>query len=164
MYLTERTTVTISDAAPHNWPPRTPVLTGQSTDTTGLLGTESALSFSIGPEVSPIEAMEQVGTMTAMTLPRFLTGAPNAAEVCAAAQAVLTELVDVTARHRVSAHLVGRVAYDGAHVTVSVGDMGRPLPAPEEEPGLYLVHRVADEFGQYAGDLGGRVTWAAVAA
>jgi hypothetical protein len=100
--------------------------------------------------------------MAALTLPRFLAGAPRAEEVCALAQAVLTELVDITARHRASLDLVGRIVYDGAHVTVSVGDMARPLPSPEEEPGLYLVHRVAIEVGQHEGDFGGRVTWASV--
>ncbi|MGV9509397.1 hypothetical protein ACWDQZ_27730 [Streptomyces tendae] len=158
-------TVTIS-AVSQNWPPRTTALKDkEATPAPAFLGgAESSLTFSVGPDVSPVAAMERASAMVAMALPRFLSGAPNADDVCAAAQAVLTELVDVTARHKASGHLVGRVAYDGAHVTVSVGDMGRTLPAPEEEPGLYLVHRVADEVGQYAGDMGGRVTWAAVAA
>ncbi|MBZ6253653.1 hypothetical protein KVH27_35480 [Streptomyces olivaceus] len=156
--------MTISATGPHSWPPRTTAVRDLGAAAPLHLGAESSLTFSIGSSTSPVEAMARAGAMTAMTLPRFLGQAPNADEVCAAAQAVLTELVDVTSRHRASTDLVGRVAYDGAHVTVSVGDMGRTLPAPEEEPGLYLVHRVADEVGQYAGDMGGRVTWAAVAA
>lgn len=108
--------------------------------------------------------MEQAGAMVTMSLPRFLKGTPGAEETCAAVQAVVTELVDVTARHKAGTDLVGSVAFDGSHVTVSVGDMDCELPAPEEEPGLYLVHRVAAEVGQYAGDHGGRVTWAAVPA
>lgn len=108
--------------------------------------------------------MEQAGAVVAMALPMFLRDLPHAAETCAAVQAVLTELVDVTARHKAGLDLVGKVTYDGAHVTVTVGDMDCPLPAPEEEPGLYLVHRIASDVGQYAGDHGGRVTWAAVPA
>jgi hypothetical protein len=45
---------------------------------------------------------------------------------------------------------------------LSVGEMICPLPAPEDEPGLYLVHGVAAEVGQNIGDHGGRVTWAAI--
>ncbi|MET8717443.1 hypothetical protein ABZV52_30205 [Streptomyces sp. NPDC004735] len=124
---------------------------------------ESCIDFAIGPETSPGEAMERAGAMVALSLPRFLDGVPGAEEICSAAIAVLTELVDVTARHKAGIDLVGRVLWDGSHVTVSVGDMDRPLPAAEEEPGLYLVHRIAVDVGQYAGDMGGRVTWAAVA-
>ncbi|MFJ4084995.1 hypothetical protein ACIP2Z_39380 [Streptomyces iakyrus] len=97
-----------------------------------------------------------------MALPRLLEGVSD--ETGAVVRAILTELVDVTARHGAGGDLVASVAYDGVHVTVSVGDMGRALPAPEEEPGLYLVHRLASDVGQYAGDQGGRVTWAAVPA
>lgn len=125
---------------------------------------ESRVDFVIGPEATPVEAMKQAGAVVTMSLPRFLGGTPGAEETCAAVQAVLTELVDVTARHRAGIDLVCAIAFDGAHVTVSVGDMGRTLPASEEEPGLYLVRRVASEVGQYAGDHGGRVTWAAVPA
>jgi hypothetical protein len=125
---------------------------------------ESRVDFVIGPEATPVEAMEQAGAVVTMSLPRFLEGMPGAEKTCADVQAVLTELVDVTARHKAGTDMVCAVAFDGAHVTVSVGDMGRTLPAPEEEPGLYLVRRVASEVGQYAGDLGGRVTWAAISA
>lgn len=122
----------------------------------------SRIDFSIGPEASPAEAMERASSMVTLVLPRFLAGVPGADKTRESVQAVLAELVDVTARHRASLDLVGHIVYDGEHVTVSVGDMNGQLPAPEEEPGLYLVHRVAVQVGQYAGDFGGRVTWAAV--
>ncbi|MFF0698408.1 hypothetical protein ACFYU4_37960 [Streptomyces tendae] len=150
--------MTISDTTPHAG---RGALAGLDATTFGAV---SSLTFSIGPDVPPVEAMHQAGAMASMTLPRFLSGKPGAEETVAAVLAVLGELVDLTARHKASTGLVGRISYDGAHVTVSVGDMNCLLPAPEEEPGLYLVHRVADEVGQYAGDMGGRVTWAAVTA
>ncbi|MFF8399906.1 hypothetical protein [Streptomyces sp. NPDC016172] len=128
-----------------------------------LLTEENSLSFTIGPEHSPIEAMAAANDMVAMSFPSFLEGLPNAAQVCADVHAVLTELVDVTARNRASVDLVGKVTYDGRHVTVSVGDMAGRLPSPEVEPGLYLVHGTAHEVGQHAGDAGGWVTWAALA-
>ncbi|MEE1764451.1 hypothetical protein [Streptomyces sp. SP18BB07] len=125
---------------------------------------ESSIDFTIGPEASPAEAMERAGAMVGLSLPRFLKGVWGAERACAAAQAVLAELVDVTARHKAGIDLVGRVAFDGLHVTVSVGDMLGPLPDPETEPGLYVVHRLASVVGQYDGYQGGRVTWASVAA
>ncbi|MEU1592741.1 hypothetical protein ABZ468_07740 [Streptomyces sp. NPDC005708] len=153
--------MTISDAESYPWAlPR--IAAVEPAAAPRSLGAESSLGFTIGPEASPVEAMEQACAMVALSLPRFLEGVPGAGDVCAAVQAVLTELVDVTARHKAGLDLVGRVAFDGAHVMVSVGDMDGPLPAPEVEPGLYLVHRVASEVGQYAGDMGGRITWAAV--
>lgn len=155
--------MTISDATPHNWPPR-PTFPAEGTAAPHLLGVESTIDFAIGPEATPIEAMERAGAMAALSLPRFLEGVAGAEDTCAAVQAVLTELVDVTARHKAGHDLVARLGFDGAHVTVSVGDMNCLLPAPEDEPGLYLVHRVASDVGQYAGDNGGRVTWAAVTA
>ncbi|MEU5978466.1 hypothetical protein [Streptomyces sp. NPDC047315] len=155
--------MTISDAVPHNPPPPT-AFSNDAGGPLNLLDTASAISFSIGPDTPPSVAMEEAVAMVGMTLPRFLAGAPGAKVTCEAAQAILRELVDVTARHKASQDLVGRVTYDGAHVMVSVGDMDCRLPAPEEEPGLYLVHRVADDVGQYSGDMGGQVTWASVAA
>ncbi|WP_399554048.1 hypothetical protein [Streptomyces anulatus] len=156
--------MTISDTTPHNVPPRASRLHAEP-DTSGLfVGVESSVDFTIGPGVTPVEAMERAGAMVELSLPRFLAGVPGAAETCSAVLSVLTELVDLTARYKAGLDLVGRVTWDGHHVIVSVGDMGRPLPAPEEEPGLYLVNRVADDVGQHAGDQGGRVTWASVAA
>ncbi|MFF9901346.1 hypothetical protein [Streptomyces longispororuber] len=156
--------MTISDAAPFNWPPRADIRGQGGADPAVLLGAENAVDFAIGSAVSPAEAMDRAVAMTALALPRLLDKAHVPADACSSVEAVVTELVDVTARHQASADLVARLAYDGAHFTVSVGDMARALPAPEEEPGLYLVHRVAAEVGQYAGDHGGRVTWAAVPA
>lgn len=153
--------MTISDAAPHNWNPRA-TFPGEGDAAPDLLGVESSIDFAIGPEASPKEAMERAGAMVSLSLPRFLEETPGATDTCAAVQAVLAELVDVTARHKAGLDLVARIAFDGAHVTVSVGDMDCPLPAAAEEPGLYLVHRVASDVGQHVGDNGGRVTWAAI--
>ncbi|MFJ4880101.1 hypothetical protein ACIP93_33505 [Streptomyces sp. NPDC088745] len=155
--------MTIFDAIPHNWPLRT-AFPGEEDASSPLLDVENSVDFVIASEVSPVEAMERAVALSAVALPRMLQGAPDLVRTCDNVKAVLAELVDVTARNQASDALIARIAYDGAHVTVSVGEMGRPLPAPEEEPGLYLVHRIASEVGQYAGDHGGRVTWAAVAA
>ncbi|MFK0159090.1 hypothetical protein ACIQVK_44350 [Streptomyces sp. NPDC090493] len=154
--------MTISDAAPHNWPPYAP-FTGEG-GAALLLGAENSVDFVIGPDVTPPDAMERANAAAALALPRLLEGAPHINRTSDEVQAVLQELVDVTARHSTGAGLVARIAYDGGHVTVSVGDMDGALPAPEVEPGLYLVHRTASVVGQYAGDHGGRVTWAAVPA
>jgi hypothetical protein len=121
------------------------------------------VDFVIGPEVVPSAALKQAEALARMALPRLLGDAVDASKTCDEVRAVLVELIDVTARHQASGSLVSRLAYDGAHVTVSVGDMDCLLPAPADEPGLYLVYRIADDVGQYAGDHGGRVTWAAVA-
>lgn len=124
---------------------------------------DSSIDFTIGPAATPDQAMKQATAMVRMTLPMFLVDVADVTVVCHAVESVVTELVDVTARHKAGVDLVGKVSFDGSHVTVSVGDMTGPLPTPEQEPGLYAVHRLADEVGQYAGDLGGRVTWAALA-
>lgn len=126
------------------------------------LAAASSIGFAMGPETSPVEAMERSVAMVSMSLPAFLGGVPDAGRVGADVQAVLAELVDVTARHRAGLDVVGRVVFDGSHVTVSVGEMNRPLPSPYEEPGLFIVHRLADDVGQHAGDHGGRVTWASI--
>ncbi|MCD9903215.1 hypothetical protein LUR56_31180 [Streptomyces sp. MT29] len=154
--------MTISRATPHNRPqPAAP--TAADAEACLSMTVLSSLDFTIGPEATPVEAMERAGATAGMALPRFLAGEAHAEQACAAVLSVLTELVDLTARYKAGLDLVGRIAWDGHHVTVSVGDMNRSLPEPEEEPGLYLVQRVADDVGQYAGDLGGRVTWASVA-
>ncbi|MGW3627617.1 hypothetical protein [Streptomyces sp. NPDC000880] len=155
--------MTISDATPSNRAAATSAASTMCTAPWLATSMESCIDFTIGPEATPVQAIEQATAMARMTLPMSLQGVPDSAALCSAVESVLTELVDVTARHRASLDLVGKMAYDGSHITVSVGDMGRALPTPEEEPGLYLVRRVADEMGQYAGDHGGLVTWAAVA-
>lgn len=127
-----------------------------------LRGSMSSLDFSIGPDSGPAQAMNQVTETIGSMLPTIIDDRPDVEEICRRVQGVAAELVDVTARHRASVDLIGRVTYDGRHVTVSVGEIDRPLPSPAEEPGLYLVHRVAEEVGQHAGDFGGRVTWAAI--
>ncbi|MEV8344514.1 hypothetical protein [Streptomyces niveus] len=155
--------MTISDAAQHNWPPHTPI-TGEG-GAALLLGVENSVDFVIGPDVTPIEAMARADAAAALALPRLLDGASSyGAWTSDSVQAVLQELIDVTARHTAGAGLVTRIAYDGSHVTVSVGEMLGTLPEPEEEPGLYRVYRLASDVGQYVGDHGGRITWAAVQA
>ncbi|MGW4087007.1 hypothetical protein ACWEGS_28645 [Streptomyces sp. NPDC004822] len=149
--------MTLSDATPHNW-------TGMFGGLTDTLKAESSVDFAMGPTASPAEALERASAAVALALPRLLDGVPGAAQTCANVQAVATELIDITARHLAGQDMIGRLAYDGAHVTVSIGDMDRQLPGPEVEPGLYLVHRLVSDVGQYAGDHGGRVTWAAVPA
>ncbi|MFB6700280.1 hypothetical protein [Streptomyces rubiginosohelvolus] len=156
--------MTISDTTPHNAPARTSNPAGADASALFTMAVESSVDFTLGPDVTPVEAMERAGAMVELSLPRFLAGVPGAEQTCAAVLSVLTELVDLTARYKAGLDLVGRVVWDGHHVTVSVGDMGRSLPAPEEEPGLYLVNRLAADIGQYAGDHGGRVTWASVTA
>ncbi|CAM5234638.1 hypothetical protein [Streptomyces griseomycini] len=149
--------MTISDATPHN-----PAAGSLEEMLAGALGTVSSVHFTIGPEASPTEAVDSISASAALVLPRLLHGAPEAAEKHAMVQDVLTELVDITARHKASLDLVVHITYDGEHILVSAGDMDRPLPAPEEEPGLYLVNRIATEISQHAGDNGGRITWAAI--
>ncbi|QFG13289.1 hypothetical protein SEA_GILGAMESH_97 [Streptomyces phage Gilgamesh] len=153
--------MTISHAAPH-WPPNALAPGDGGAAPALLVSVENSVDFVIGPEVPSVAAMERADTVASLALPRMLEDVPDAARICAEVQAVLIELVDVTARYRADGPLVGRIAHDAGHITVSVGDMARVLPAPEEEPGLYLVHRLASEIGQYEGDHGGRVTWAAV--
>ncbi|MFD9394974.1 hypothetical protein ACFWBB_30880 [Streptomyces sp. NPDC060000] len=145
-------------------PPEREPLTQRANASLWPFAEENSITFAIGPETNATEALERAGALATLALPRILEGAPDAGRTCADVQAVLTELVDVTARHQAGDSLVARIAYDGAHVTVSVGDIDRALPAPEEEPGLYLVHGVASDVGQYVGDHGGRVTWASVPA
>lgn len=156
--------MTISDAISPLWGSGLPAAaTGQGAAAPkGLLGAEAVIEFRLGPEHAPIQSMRRARGFVAKVLPSLLRGAPEAKTLAEAVLAVLTELVDVTARHRIGIDLSGRVSYDGDHVLVTVGEMGRRLPASEEEPGLYIVHRVADEVGQYLGDEGGYMTWVSV--
>lgn len=151
--------MTISDAMPPNWPSPADLLGEGGASPALLLGVSNSVDFVIGSYASPLEAIEKSRDLAAFTLPRLLGKATGARQQ---ASDVLTELVDLTARYPASAGLLGRLEYDGSHVMVSVGDMGRTLPTPEEEPGLYLVNRVAADIGQYTGDRGGLVTWAAI--
>lgn len=128
----------------------------------GLPDVENSIEFRLGPERTPVQSMRRARGFVAKVVPALLAGAPNAKVVEEATLAVLTELVDVTARHRASIDLSGRVSYDGDHVLITVGEMDQPLPSSEEEPGLFLVHRLTDEIGQYRGDEAGYVTWSSV--
>ncbi|MFB6529897.1 hypothetical protein [Streptomyces sp. NPDC056399] len=127
-----------------------------------VLGREAA--FCMGPDVAPADAMERAVATVRRALPLLLKGAPAALAASEDVLSVVRELVDITARDRSSLDVVGRITFDGAHITISVGEKRYPLPSPEVEPGLYLVHRLADEVGQYRGDEGGHVVWAAVGA
>ncbi|MCX5182566.1 hypothetical protein [Streptomyces sp. NBC_00268] len=128
----------------------------------GLPDVENSIEFRLGPEHAPVQSMRRARGFVARMLPALLAGAPNARSVQEATLAVLTELVDVTARHRGSVDLSGRVSYDGDHVLITVGEMDQPLPSSEEEPGLFIVHRLTDEIGQYRGDEAGYATWVSV--
>ncbi|MBT2399506.1 hypothetical protein [Streptomyces sp. ISL-100] len=120
------------------------------------------ITFTIGPEAKPVDAMARATAFARRTLPMLLKDAPGTAVAAGSAIKVLAELVDITARDRHSTDVLGRVAFDGAHITVSVGEMSSSLPSPDEEPGLYLVRGLTDDIGQYGGDEGGHVTWASV--
>lgn len=156
-------TVTISDAVPLLWASsqRTPAAR-QNAAVPQVLGATNSLEFRLGPERKPVEALRRSRRFAAMVLPALLGEMPDAAAVAESVLGVLAELVDVTARHRASVDLAGRIAYDGAHVLITVGEMDRPLPDPEGEPGLFLVRRLVDDLGQYRGDEAGYVTWASV--
>ncbi|MFI1201703.1 hypothetical protein ACH4VR_19990 [Streptomyces sp. NPDC020883] len=123
---------------------------------------DSNVAYSVGPNAAPAKAMARTTAFARRTLPMLLAGAEREDAVSRDVLAVLTELVDVTARHRASTDVTSWITFDGVDVTVSVGDMGRTLPSPQDEPGLYLVHRVADDVGQHEGFDGGYVTWAAI--
>ncbi|MFD5856140.1 ATP-binding protein [Streptomyces chartreusis] len=128
----------------------------------GLPDEENSLEFRLGPEHTPIQSMRRARSFVAKVLPALLAGGGDAEHVEESVLAVLTELVDVTARHRASVDLSGRISCDRDHVLITVGDLGRPLPAPEEEPGLFLVHRLADDIGQHREDSGGYAVWASI--
>ncbi|MET7572021.1 hypothetical protein ABZT04_26480 [Streptomyces sp. NPDC005492] len=128
----------------------------------GLPAVDNSIEFRLGPEHTPIQSMHRARSFVARVLPALLADAPNGKAVVETTLAVLTELVDVTARHRASVDLSGRVSYDGDHVLITVGEMSRPLPAPEEEPGLFLVHRLVDDIGQHRGDGDGYATWTSI--
>ncbi|MFF4543710.1 hypothetical protein ACFY1J_05595 [Streptomyces sp. NPDC001406] len=156
--------MTISDAMPQLWASSlqsAAVRPGASAQL-GLPNPENSIEFRLGPEHTPAQSMRRARAFVAKVLPALLAGAPNAKAVEEATLAVLAELVDITARHRAGIDLSGRVSYDGEHVLVTVGAMDQPLPGPEEEPGLYLVHRLADDIGQHRDDGEGYETWVSI--
>uniref|UniRef100_UPI001183C412 hypothetical protein n=1 Tax=Streptomyces albidoflavus TaxID=1886 RepID=UPI001183C412 len=135
--------MTISDAMPQLWAShlRTPAA-GKAVAAPQFLGPENSLEFRVGPEHGPAEAMRRSHRFAAMVLPALLAALPGAEAAAESVLAVLTELVDVTARHQASVDLAGRISCDGSHVMLTVGEADQPLPEPEEEPGLYLVYRL----------------------
>ncbi|MCX4976527.1 hypothetical protein [Streptomyces sp. NBC_00620] len=156
--------MTISDATWPLWASslRTAAARQGAAAPQALPDVESSIEFRLGPEHTPAQSMRRARGFVARVLPALLAGAPNANVVGEATLAVLTELVDVTARNRAGIDLSGRVSYDGDHVLITVGEMDQTLPSSGEEPGLYIVHRLTDETGQYRGDEGGYVTWVSV--
>ncbi|WP_409473566.1 hypothetical protein [Streptomyces sp. HC307] len=157
-------TVTISDAMPQLWASRLlfAAVKPDAAAPLGLPDLESSIEFRLGPEHTSVQSMRRARGFVAKVLPALLAGAPNANVVGEAALAVLTELVDITARHRASVDLSGRVSYDGEHVLIAVGEMDQRLPDPEEEPGLFIVHRLVDDIGQYRDDDDGYATWVSI--
>ncbi|MGY1503002.1 hypothetical protein ACW4TU_41610 [Streptomyces sp. QTS52] len=155
--------MTISDAMPQLWASslRKPAA-DKAPAVPRVLNVENSVEFRLGPQYTPIESMRRARGFVTKVLPALLVAAPNAEVVDEAVLSVLTELVDVTARHRASTDLSGRISYDGEHVLITVGEMSRPLPGPHEEPGLFLVHRLADDIGQHRGDDNGFATWASI--
>ncbi|MFI5664377.1 hypothetical protein [Streptomyces sp. NPDC051684] len=155
--------MTISDAMPQLWASslRT-TAAGNAAATTQVLDAEKSLDFRIGPECAPARAMQRATRFAAMVLPALLAEAPDPEAAADTVLQVHGELVDVTARHRASLDVAGRISFDGDHVLITVEEMDQPLPAPEAEPGLYLVHRLTDDRGQYCGEAGGFTTWASV--
>ncbi len=156
--------MTISDALPPLWVStlQTAAARQGAAAPQGLPDVESLIEFRLGPEHTPVQSMRRARGFLAKVLPALLAGAPSAKAVEEATLAVLTELVDVTARHRGGIDLSGRVSYDGDHVLITVGEMDRPLPGPHEEPGLFLVHRLVDDIGQHRDDGDGYATWASI--
>lgn len=128
----------------------------------GLPAMDNSIEFRLGPQHTSTQSMRRARGFVARVLPALFAGAPNAKAAGEETLAVLTELVDVTARYRASVDLGGRISCDGDDVLITVGEMDRPLPAPEDEPGLFLVRRLADDIGQYRSDEDGYVTWVSV--
>ncbi|MEU1355392.1 hypothetical protein ABZ410_16035 [Streptomyces cinnamoneus] len=120
------------------------------------------ITFCLGPGPAPAAAMERAAAFTRKTLPMLLKGAPAAQAASDDVISVVRELVDITGRDQHGEDILGRIVFDGTHVTVSVGEKQGPLPQPNDEPGLYLVRRLVDDIGQYRGDSAGYVTWASV--
>ncbi|MEU9783635.1 hypothetical protein AB0H92_22170 [Streptomyces phaeochromogenes] len=156
--------MTISDAMSPLWVSslQTAAARQATTAPRRLPDLENSIEFRLGPERTPVQSMRRARGFAAKVLPTLLAGAPNANVVEEMTLAVLTELVDVTARHCASIDLSGRISCDGDHVLITIGEMDQQLPDSEEEPGLFLVRRLTDEIGQYRGDEAGYVTWASV--
>ncbi|MFI9078710.1 hypothetical protein ACIGW8_19910 [Streptomyces sioyaensis] len=154
--------MTISDAEPLLWASSLRSSAARRNADVPQVLLSNSLEFRLGPEHAPAEALRRSRRFAAMALPALLGPVSNAGAVAELVLGVLTELVDVTARHRASVDLAGRISCDGNHALLTVGEMDQPLPDPEAEPGLFIVHRTVDDIGQYRGDEAGYVTWAAV--
>ncbi|MER0484565.1 hypothetical protein ABR737_40615 [Streptomyces sp. Edi2] len=120
--------MTISDAEPLLWASSLRnSATRRNADVPQVL-LPNSLEFRLGPEDAPAEALRRSRRFAAMALPALLGPVLDAGAVVEWVLGVLTELVDVTARHRASADLAGRISCDGIHALVAVGEMDRPLP------------------------------------
>lgn len=128
----------------------------------GLSEVENSVEFRIGPGCTPAQSVRRACAFVEKVLPALLVATPNDRPLAEAVLSVLTELVDITARHRADIDLGGRVSCDRDHVLITVGEMDRPLPGPHAEPGLFLVHRLVDDIGQYCGEGNGYATWASI--
>ncbi|WP_435057589.1 hypothetical protein [Streptomyces sp. bgisy060] len=120
------------------------------------------ITLCLGPDKTPVAAMESAVAFVHRTLPTLLAGSPPALAVSEHITSVVRELVDIVARDCHAEDILGRVVFDGAHITISIGEKRGTLPEPDVEPGLYLVRRLVDDIGQYAGDEGGYVVWASI--
>ncbi|MYW67218.1 hypothetical protein GTY65_24580 [Streptomyces sp. SID8379] len=127
---------------------------------------DRTITFCVGPAVKPVDAMARSVALVRRTLPMLLGDtAHSTATLTEGALAVINELVDITARHRIpGTDLTGHLAWDGTHALITIGDMDIALPPAEEEPGMFTVRNWAESIGQHRGDRGGWSTWAAVRA
>jgi hypothetical protein len=91
----------------------------------------------------------------------FTTGLQNADEAVSSALAAAYELADTAARRAWGEAFNADLTYDGQHVMISVGDI-HPIDNCENEPGLFLVKRVADDVGEHSGEYGGSIIWASI--
>ncbi|MEN8652557.1 hypothetical protein ABCR94_18620 [Streptomyces sp. 21So2-11] len=69
------------------------------------------ITFTIGPETKPIDAMKRAAAFVRRTLPMLLKGEQSAGVLSQDVLAVVTELVDITARHRCGTDVLGRVVF-----------------------------------------------------
>ncbi|MFJ2745280.1 hypothetical protein ACIO3O_37110 [Streptomyces sp. NPDC087440] len=153
--------MSISDFTPSATPPLTPETAApiRPAQQPQLLGTRSCARLSVDTDR---RAAERCSAFARTVLGPFLGDHPDPGPLVDNVVAVITELVDVASRTTRRSTIVCVVEFDGSHFMVSVEEIHGRLPHPQDEPGLYLVHRVADEVGQHLGDHGGTVIWASV--
>lgn len=110
-----------------------PPAAGRNAAVPQVLGVANSLAFRVGPERDPAEVMCRSHRFAAVVLPALLGELPEAAAVAESVLAVLTELVDVIARHRASVDLAGRISFDaGAH---------RPDLITRRRSVVFVLHR-----------------------